>query len=584
MSNTKILENASSLERFLNRHVLFVQGIDQNVSKSEVLQVLNQVLKQPQQGRIDILTTQDGKMRGTAFLNFHNEEDAKAALEMYRFALEIRGRPLRMQFASDREFKEIIQGPLVARFKVLIRNIPEELTPEALHERFSQYGEILQVHTACDHYGQHYAIIQYVETASVQAAIRNANRERVLNHVLMVEPYKPNVTYGMLPRNINQTTSSLLQQAGVPAANGGVAGTSRGGTLPGTTYAALQQQQELEVAEQERYFAEGNSDSGGGGGGGGSRVGSAAAAPTGFEISNGGGSPGFSASVPAPPLAASLAVSNFFAATTGPVNAPTAPGSLIHLLTTALHHVQALEEHLCCPITQEPLVDPVVAADGNTYERLAITAWLEQHDTSPLTNEVLAHKGLTPNNLVRKIAEELQGISHPAADGGGTPSAATAGVAAARSAASGDLGGAVAPPPPPPPLPPVAAPAPPPQPEAPAPVPVPVPVPIGGASVASSYHNTHHANPQQPNSHSQSHGQPHPPHPLQPQPHPHTRPQQAQSQPSAPPQFSEYNQLPTVIRPTLMPTPVAFVHVPQAQPQPYQMQGTTYYAYRPMGM
>ncbi|GIL87021.1 hypothetical protein Vretifemale_15186 [Volvox reticuliferus] len=264
MSNTKILENASSLERFLNRHVLFVQGIDQNVSKSEVLQVLNQVLKQPQQGRIDILTTQDGKMRGTAFLNFHNEEDAKAALEMYRFALEIRGRPLRMQFASDREFKEIIQGPLVARFKVLIRNIPEELTPEALHERFSQYGEILQVHTACDHYGQHYAIIQYVETASVQAAIRNANRERVLNHVLMVEPYKPNVTYGMLPRNINQTTSSLLQQAGVPAANGGVAGTSRGGTLPGTTYAALQQQQELEVAEQERYFAEGNSDSGGG--------------------------------------------------------------------------------------------------------------------------------------------------------------------------------------------------------------------------------------------------------------------------------------------------------------------------------
>ncbi|GIL50161.1 hypothetical protein Vafri_6293 [Volvox africanus] len=581
MSNTKALENATSLERFLNRHVLFVQGIDQNVPKSEVLQVLNQVLKQPQQGRIDILTTQDGKMRGTAFLNYHNEEDAMAALEKYRFSLEIRGRPLRMQFASDREFKEVIQGPLVARFKVLIRNVPEEMTPEALFERFSQYGEILQVHTSCDHYGQHYAIIQYVETTSVQAAIRNANRERVLNHVLLVEPYKPNVTYGMLPRNVNQTTTqSTLQLAGVPAPAVNGAGSSRGGlgssTLPGTTYAALQQQQELEVAEQERYFNERNSDSGGGGGG--SRVGSAAPAPSGPEMGNGGTSPGFSASVPAPPLAASLAVSNFFAATTGPVHAPPAPGNLIHLLTTALHHVQALEEHLCCPITQEPLVDPVVAADGNTYERLAITAWLEQHDTSPLTNEVLAHKGLTPNNLLRKIAEELQGISHPAANDGGTPSAAAAAV---PSAASGDLGGvAAAAPPPPPPVPPVAMPAmppPPPQPEAPASVPVPVPVPISGPSVVPSYHNTHRAIPQQPNSNSQSHVQAHPP-------LPHTRPQQVQPPPSVQQQFAEYNQLPTVMRPTLMPTPVTFVHVPQAQPQPYQVQGTTYYAYRPMGM
>ncbi|GLI63151.1 hypothetical protein VaNZ11_005917 [Volvox africanus] len=567
MSNAKALENATSLERFLNRHVLFVQGIDQNVPKSEVLQVLNQVLKQPQQGRIDILTTQDGKLRGTAFLNYHNDEDAMATLEKYRFALEIRGRPLRMQFASDREFKEVIQGPLVARFKVLIRNVPEELTPDALYERFSEYGEILQVHTSCDHYGQHYAIIQYVETTSVQAAIRNANRERVLNHVLLVEPYKPNATYGMLPRNINQTSQSTLQQAGVPAPAANGAGSSRGGlggsTLPGTTYAALQQQQELEVVEQERYFAERNSDSGGGGSG--SRVGSAAPTPSGTL-------PGFSASVPAPPLAASLAVSNFFAATTGPVHAPPAPGNLIHLLTTALRHVQALEEHLWCPITQEPLVDPVVAADGNTYERLAITAWLEQHDTSPLTNEVLAHKGLTPNNLLRKIAEEIQGISHPAANGDGTPSAAAAAV---PSAASGDLGVVTAPLPL---LPPVAVPAPPPPPLQPeALTPVPVPVPISGAAVAPSYHNTHHVIAQQPNSSSHSHGQAH----ASPA---HARPQQAQPQPAVQQQFAEYNQLPTVMRPTLMPRPVTFVHVPQAQPQPYQLQGTTYYAYRPMGM
>lgn len=39
MSAVKALENATSLERFLNRHVLFLQGIDQNVTKNEVVQV-----------------------------------------------------------------------------------------------------------------------------------------------------------------------------------------------------------------------------------------------------------------------------------------------------------------------------------------------------------------------------------------------------------------------------------------------------------------------------------------------------------------------------------------------------------------
>ena len=31
---------------------------------------------------------------------------------------------------------------------------------------------------------------------------------------------------------------------------------------------------------------------------------------------------------------------------------------------------------LCCPITRELFVDPVSAADGETYERAAIEAWI----------------------------------------------------------------------------------------------------------------------------------------------------------------------------------------------------------------
>ena len=51
--------------------------------------------------------------------------------------------------------------------------------------------------------------------------------------------------------------------------------------------------------------------------------------------------------------------------------------------------------------------DPVMAADGFTYERAAITDWLEQKETSPITGAVLANTTLTPNRAVKKILEWL---------------------------------------------------------------------------------------------------------------------------------------------------------------------------------
>mmetsp|Transcript_60561 Transcript_60561/g.100526 ORF Transcript_60561/g.100526 Transcript_60561/m.100526 type:complete len:393 (-) Transcript_60561:135-1313(-) len=54
-----------------------------------------------------------------------------------------------------------------------------------------------------------------------------------------------------------------------------------------------------------------------------------------------------------------------------------------------------------CSITQEVMLDPVVTADGHTYERSAITEWLKHHNTSPNTGEKLVHRQLTPNVTVR---------------------------------------------------------------------------------------------------------------------------------------------------------------------------------------
>ena len=45
--------------------------------------------------------------------------------------------------------------------------------------------------------------------------------------------------------------------------------------------------------------------------------------------------------------------------------------------------------------------DPVIAADGHSYERAALESWLAQHDTSPVTGQPLPHKRIVDNVLIR---------------------------------------------------------------------------------------------------------------------------------------------------------------------------------------
>ena len=70
-----------------------------------------------------------------------------------------------------------------------------------------------------------------------------------------------------------------------------------------------------------------------------------------------------------------------------------------------------------CPITQDVLVDPVSTADGQTYSRAAIERWLASHRTSPVSNEVLAHRNVTPNHALRNAIEEWREQRPMAIDG-----------------------------------------------------------------------------------------------------------------------------------------------------------------------
>ena len=76
-----------------------------------------------------------------------------------------------------------------------------------------------------------------------------------------------------------------------------------------------------------------------------------------------------------------------------------------------------------CPITMEVMNDPVMAADGHTYERAAIEQWFSQNSApilSPKTNRGLAHLHLTPNHALKAL---IQDHLQSRAGGGGSSSA-----------------------------------------------------------------------------------------------------------------------------------------------------------------
>lgn len=74
------------------------------------------------------------------------------------------------------------------------------------------------------------------------------------------------------------------------------------------------------------------------------------------------------------------------------------------------------KDNLVCPITTQTMIEPVIAADGQNYEKSAIQNWINRckkgEATSPLTGLALAHLYLTPNvELKNRIAEHKAALS-----------------------------------------------------------------------------------------------------------------------------------------------------------------------------
>lgn len=49
------------------------------------------------------------------------------------------------------------------------------------------------------------------------------------------------------------------------------------------------------------------------------------------------------------------------------------------------------------------MTDPVIAADGYTYERAALLQGLQHSHVSPVTGDVLEHISCVPNAAIRRL-------------------------------------------------------------------------------------------------------------------------------------------------------------------------------------
>lgn len=124
---------------------------------------------------------------------------------------------------------------------------------------------------------------------------------------------------------------------------------------------------------------------------------------TGGKSGGGSGSSGAgAASAPTAAAASAVAVSSAAVATATSAPAP--------LLSTGFPEDRLLG--VVCPITLDVMEDPVIAMDGETYERTAIESVFSGNGPlrSPLTNEVLESALLIPNRAMKRLIEERRKV------------------------------------------------------------------------------------------------------------------------------------------------------------------------------
>lgn len=73
------------------------------------------------------------------------------------------------------------------------------------------------------------------------------------------------------------------------------------------------------------------------------------------------------------------------------------------------HETKPIPRSFICPLTMEAMVDPVMDAEGNSFERAALLQWLSYYRVSPISRQPLNANLVVPNFSLREIIHEVMG-------------------------------------------------------------------------------------------------------------------------------------------------------------------------------
>lgn len=76
-----------------------------------------------------------------------------------------------------------------------------------------------------------------------------------------------------------------------------------------------------------------------------------------------------------------------------------------------LNEERIIPNGFLCPLTMEAMFDPVLDAEGNTFERASLIQWLKQSPTSPISRQPLSKRMVIANNALRDAIHEFMGPS-----------------------------------------------------------------------------------------------------------------------------------------------------------------------------
>lgn len=295
-----------------------------------------------------------GQTCNKAFVYFTSERSARAALAALKTGVTLCGKPLKMMYgAKNNIFSKVKDDDEIREMlTVVIRNLARSVSLAEVESVFQQrFGEVLRSHrstyTGSDTVQ---ALIQFIDASAATAALRASEQRgiRFGSLIVTVEPYRSRVQqHPHQPHDDDGAAAddpyfaaeqptpydSLHEHLAPPQAQAVAApAASEAYRYPHETYAhaqahALPEPMPDAVPEP---------------------------VPEGVEEHGG-------------------------------ANAP--PGHHTSGSAPLQEHVTLDSSQFCCPLTHEVFEDPVMAPDGQVYERSAIVEWLERQGTSPFTEQ-----------------------------------------------------------------------------------------------------------------------------------------------------------------------------------------------------